>query len=113
MIFMLGISFTKDIKNDLMLLNDCAKKKKNRLQSLKQLSDFIEFHSITKQFSSVTIITQSSKISSLIVFSSFCLLFFCGFQIIARFIGICTTNIFGVSNIQPCNDMWCNVIDSN
>lgn len=46
-----AIALAKDIKNDLRLLNICARNKEKRLQAVKQLNEFIKFHSTTKQLS--------------------------------------------------------------
>lgn len=47
--FLLTISMTKDIKDDLILINKIAKIKKNRTPALKQLTELIRYHSKAKQ----------------------------------------------------------------
>lgn len=49
--FFMTISLTKDIENELRLINDCAKIKNHRSKAMKQLCKFIEFHSTLKQLS--------------------------------------------------------------
>ena len=53
-IFLFAISATNDIKNDLKLMNDKAKTKRNRVRILKCLSSFVQFHSAVKKLSNRT-----------------------------------------------------------
>lgn len=47
--FLLTISMTSDIKNDLISINKKAKTKKKRASALKQLTELIQYHSHAKQ----------------------------------------------------------------
>lgn len=50
--FMFMISFTNDIQRNLQSMNENTKsKRKQRTQTPRQLIDFVEFHSATKQLS--------------------------------------------------------------
>lgn len=49
--FVLSISMTKDIKDDLILINKIAKSRKKRPQALKQFTELIQYHSNAKQLS--------------------------------------------------------------
>lgn len=48
--YMLITSLTKDIKNDLFVLNEMIKLDPNPMELFKQLYDFIQFHSTVKRF---------------------------------------------------------------
>lgn len=50
--FLIGIALTNDMKNDPKLMNNFAKMRKNRLQTMRQkIYDFVEFNSTVKQLS--------------------------------------------------------------
>lgn len=63
-VYFIAIALTRDVTAELKSLNDFAKIKKNRSMAMKQLCEFIDFHSTAKQFRSFT----SIKIIFLIFF---------------------------------------------
>lgn len=65
--FFIGKAFANDMTNDLKLINDSVKVKTNRMQAIKQLCEFIEFHSTVKELSNFVIF-----IFYLIVFTYAC-----------------------------------------
>lgn len=50
--YLFVISVVKDVKSNTNLINHSAKDKKNRLQTLKQLSEFIDINSISLKLKS-------------------------------------------------------------
>lgn len=50
-VFIIVIGLTGDLKSDLKLINESAKSKSKQFQLGKQLCDFVEFHSTSKQLS--------------------------------------------------------------
>lgn len=66
--FLFLIMTSKIIKRSLRSINKSAKQKHNRTSTLKELSQFIEFHSIVKQLSRLT----SMFLKLFIIWSIFC-----------------------------------------
>lgn len=56
-LFFIITSLTSDIKNSLMMINESVKPKKNRLQTMKQIRELIDFHSNARQFSNLLAVT--------------------------------------------------------
>lgn len=52
-LFAFTLSFTEDIRNDVKSLNENAKSQTNRFQTLKQISDFVQYHSTFKRLSKI------------------------------------------------------------
>lgn len=51
----IAVSLAKDIKNELKLINDRAQMKTTQILAVKQLSEWIEFHSTAKKLSNFVV----------------------------------------------------------